>query len=76
MRYVKYFEADNGKLVEACDGKGIVRLSGRWRVSRAIEEGFACNGKRRPWYPAFQIFEGESLSRARPITPMIETFAT
>lgn len=76
MRYIQYFQhsvVDNTKLVETCGDRGVVILDGRYRISRAIEEGFECNGVRRPIYPAFQIFEGDSFTRSKAVTPIIYT---
>lgn len=75
MRYIQYFTKsamDDTKLVETCGNRGVIIIDGRWRISRAIEEAIECNGKRRPFYEGFQIFEGESLLRSKPVTDILK----
>ena len=68
MKYVQYFEMFNNKLVEACGDRAVVIIDGRYRVSRCHEEARELNGFRRPHYDAYQIWEGESLLRSKPIS--------
>ena len=75
MRYVQYFTEstiNKNKLIQACGDRSVVILDGRYRVSRCIENAIQFNGVRRPLYPAFQIWEGESLIRSKPITDIIK----
>ena len=75
MRYIQYFEPsarDNTKLIEACSDRAIIIIDGRYRISRCIEEAIINNGHRRPKYDAFQIFEGASILRAKPVTDIIK----
>lgn len=75
MRYIQYFEPsamDNTKLIEACGDRAVLIIDGRYRISRCIEEAIINNGHRRPKYDAFQIFEGASILRSKPVTDIIK----
>ena len=72
MRYIQYFETHNNKLVEACGDRAIVIIDGRYRISRCHEEAIEMNGFRRPKYDAYQIWEGESLLRSKPVTDIFK----
>lgn len=73
MRYVQYMEqsADGLKLIETCGDRGVVILDQRNTLEHSIQDAACFNGHRRPLYPAFRIFEGESLMRAKPVTGII-----
>jgi hypothetical protein len=73
MRYVQYYDqtADGRELIEVCGDRGIVILDGRNTLSNSIRDGFTFNGNRRPLYPAFKIMQGESFTRAKPITELV-----
>ena len=72
MRFVQYFELNNGKLVEACGDRAIVIIDGRYRISRCHEEAREMNGFRRPHYDAYQILEGKALNQAKPVTSIFK----
>ena len=72
MRFIQYFELFNNKLVEACGDRSVVIIDGRYRVSRCHEEAIELNGHRRPNYDAYQIWEGESLRKSKPISDIFK----
>ena len=72
MRFIQYFELFNNKLVEACGDRSVVIIDGRYRISRCHEDAIELNGKRRPNYDAYQIWEGESLLRSKPISDIFK----
>jgi len=72
MRFVQYFQFHKNKLIEACGDRAIVILDGRFRISRCHEEARELNGFRRPHYDAYQIWEGESLLRSKPVTDIFK----
>ena len=72
MRFVQYFEFNNGKLTEACRDSAVLILDGRYRISRCHEEAREMNGHRIPHYDAYQIFEGASLAQSKPVTDIFK----
>jgi hypothetical protein len=72
MRYVQYYWKHEGKIMEECGDRGVVILDGRNSLQTSIDDAIGFNGRHRPYYAAYRIFQGESLSNARPITKLIE----
>ena len=75
MRYVQYYHKGviSGDLIPACGDRAIVILDGRNSISTSIQDSHRYNGYRRTNYPAFQVFEGENILRAKAITEIIIT---
>jgi hypothetical protein len=64
-----YQRRDSGLLVEACGDRSVIRLDGRMRQLR-MEEAAEEECKKRG-YAAWQLIRGESLLRAKPLTPAV-----
>ena len=72
--YVEFLEVNciTGKLYRPCGDRSIVKLDSRNRTTNMISDSIAFNGKFRPVYEAFQIFEGKLNSKNyHAITPVI-----
>ena len=71
MRYVQYFEKRGDKFVEAMGDRGIVILDARNSMENSKTDARVFNGVRRPTYAAFQLLQGDSILRSKPITAII-----
>ena len=72
MVFVQYFHnGTTGKLIEACGDRAVVILDGRNNLATWKADAVKFNGFRRPNYLAYQIFKGDHMLAARPITPII-----
>ena len=68
MHYVQYYEYNlAGKLDHALGDRGVVILDGRQNLSSLRADAVSCNGRRRPTYPAYRLYRGESFTRSSPI---------
>lgn len=70
MYWVEYLDYDlAGNLNRPLGDRGIVILDGRNSIQTMRENAQQINGNGRPFYPAAQIYRGETLNRGRkPIT--------
>ena len=71
MRYVQYYQEQDGELVEACGDRSIVILDGRNSIETSKQDAINFNGYHRPKYDAFQICQGDGFTRSRAITNII-----
>ena len=74
MRYAQFYiksVINPDKLIPACGSQAVLKMDGRWRVSRCWEEVFEYTKKIDVEYVACQLFEGETLNRSKPITDII-----
>jgi len=72
MRYVQYYHKQGDKLVEACGDRAVVILDGRNTIETSKQDAVKFNGYRRPRYDGFQIWEGDTFTRSKPITNIIK----
>jgi hypothetical protein len=72
MRYVQYYWKHENKMMEEIGDRGVVILDARNSVETSINDAKEFNGKHRPLYAGFKIFQGESFLNAKPITELKE----
>jgi len=71
MRYVQYYQKQDGELVEACGDRSIVILDGRNSIETSKQDAINFNGYHRPKYDGFRIRQGDGFTRSKPITNII-----
>lgn len=72
MTYVQYFHlGTTGKLIPVCGDRGTVILDGRDNLKKLHDDARRFNGFRRPIYPAYQIFKGNTLDGTFPVTDIV-----
>jgi len=71
MRYVQYYQKQDGELVEACGDRSVVILDGRNSIETSKQDAVNFNSYHRPKYGAFQIRQGNGFTRSRAITNII-----
>lgn len=74
MYFIQYYQqgVKTGKLIPACGDRSVVILDGRNNLATMQYDARRFNGYRRPVYDAYQIFRGNALTRALPVTEVIE----
>ena len=74
MRYVQYYEYDEkeNRFFQACGDRSVVILDARNSIENSMNDAFEFNGKRRPKYNAFKLYQGKSLMRSHPITGLMK----
>ena len=70
MRYVQYYQKRKGEMIEECGDRGVVILDARNSIRTSMNDAINFNGKGRPFYAGYKIFQGESFLNARPITEL------
>ena len=77
MKYIQLYNKDlSGKVVEAMGSFSVLVVDGRVNLDNIINLGFELLEKEnkisRGYYVGFKVHQGESFSRSKPITRLIE----
>lgn len=72
MRFAQYFDYSlSGELVHALGDRAVLLLDARNALQTSVQDAISANGTRRPFYAAFQLFQGRGFLDCHPITNII-----